>query len=126
MQFSRGELNMLNKNDLKNYYSLIKKNLSCSFNMKSVFMKDLNDRINEFLVDNPNSTIDTIIENFGTPVEIAKSFDKDNDHLIKKAKNRLIIEIVLLASLLVCIAIFGIVIYSILENLGGNITVTTE
>ncbi|MDE6414892.1 MAG: hypothetical protein K2K48_05715 [Anaeroplasmataceae bacterium] len=117
---------MLNKNDLKKYYSFIKKNLSCSFNMKSVFIKDLDDRIHEFLEDNPNSTIDDVIENFGAPQEIAKSFDKDNECLKRKAKNRLIIEIILLALLIVCIAVSSIVIYSIIENLGGNITVTTE
>ncbi len=117
---------MLNKNDLKIYYTSIKKNLSCSFNMKSVFMKDFSDRVSDFLEEKPNSTIDNIIDNFGTPEEIAKSFDKDNEYLNRKAKNRLIIEIVLLILLVVAIAISSYVICTILNELGGTTTITTE
>lgn len=117
---------MLDKNDLKKYYSFIKKNLSCSFNMKSVFIKDLNDRIYEFLEENPDSTIDDIIENFGAPVEIAKSFDKDSEYLKKKTKNRLIIEIVLLVLLITTISISCYFICTILNDLGGNTVITTE
>lgn len=125
MQFSRGELNMLNKNDFKKYYTSIKKNLSCSFNMKSVFIKDLDDRVSDFLEDNPNATMENIIENFGTPEEIAKSFDKDNEYYKRKARYRLLIEIALLVLLVVAITISSIVICNILNDLGGDITITT-
>ena len=109
---------MLNKSDLKKYYTSIKKNLSCSFNMKSVFIKDLE--------ENPNSTIENIIENFGTPEEIAKSFDKDNEYYKRKAKKRLIVEIALLVLLVVAIIVSSIVICNLIQNLGGDIAVTTK
>lgn len=117
---------MLNKNDLKKYYTFIKKSLSCSFNMKSVFIKELNDRVFDFLEDYPNSTMENIIENFGTPEEIAKGFDKDNEYYKRKARNRLIVEIVLLVLLVVAIAISSYVISIILNDLGGNTTITTN
>lgn len=117
---------MLNKSDLKKYYTSIKKNLSCSFNMKSVFIKDLNDKVSDFLEENPNSTIENIIENFGTPEEIAKSFDKDNEYYKRKAKKRLIVEIALLVLLVVAIIVSSIVICNLIQNLGGDITVTTK
>ncbi|MDE6656393.1 MAG: hypothetical protein K2J85_05315 [Anaeroplasmataceae bacterium] len=117
---------MLNKNDLKKYYTSIKKNLSCSFNMKSVFIKELNDRVSDFLEDNPNSTIENIIENFGTPEEITKGFDKDSEYYKRKARNRLIIEIALLVLLIAVITISSIVICNILNDLGGDIIITTE
>lgn len=117
---------MLNKNDLKKYYTSIKKNLSCSFNMKSVFIKDLNERVSDFLEENSNSTMENIIENFGSPEEIAKSFDKDNEYYKRKAKNRLIIEIIILVVLIICIIVSSIVICNLIQNLGGDITVTTK
>lgn len=117
---------MINKSDLKKYYTSIKKNLSCSFNMKSVFIKDLNERVSDFLEDNPDSTLENVTENFGTPEEIAKSFDKDNEYLKRKAKKRLIIEIVLLVLLVIAIIISSCVICNILNDLGGDIIVTTK
>ncbi len=117
---------MLIKKDLKKYYTSIKKNLSCSFNMKSVFIKELNNRVFDFLEDNPNATMENINENFGTPEEIAKGFDKDNEYYKRKARNRLIIEISLLILLVVAITISSIVICNILNDLGGDITITTE
>lgn len=117
---------MLNKKDLKKYYTCIKKNMVCSFNMKSVFIKELNDRVSDFLEEKPNLTIDNIIDNFGTAEEIAKGFDKDNDYYKRKAKNRLIIEIVLLVLLITAIAISCYFICKILTDLGGNAIITTE
>ncbi len=117
---------MLNKKELKKYYTSIKKNLSCSFNMKLVFIKELNDSVFDFLEENPNSTMENIIENFGTPEEIAKSFDKENEYYKRKSRNRLIIEIGLLALLVIAIIISSCVICNILNDLGGDIVVTTK
>ncbi len=117
---------MLNKKDLKKYYTSIKKNLSSSFNMKYVFIKDLNDRISDFLEDKPNSTLENVTDNFGTPEEIAKSFDKDNEYYKRKARNRLIIEIILVIVLIITIAISSYLIYAIINELGGDIIITTE
>lgn len=119
---------MINKKDLNKYYSSIKKNLSCSLNIKFIFIKELQERISDFLQDNPDSTMEIIIENFGTPEEIAKSFvDKDNEYYRKKAKKRLIFEIIFLIILIVVIAVSSFIIYSLIKNfVGGKITITTN
>lgn len=117
---------MINKKELKKYYTSIKKNLSCSFNMKSVFIKELNGRVSNYLEENANSTMEKFIEDFGTPEEIAKTFDKDNDYYKRKARNRLIIEILLVIVLIITISISSYLIYAIINELGGDIVVTTK
>ncbi|MDE5715584.1 MAG: hypothetical protein K2I42_05560 [Anaeroplasmataceae bacterium] len=114
------------KKELKKYYNSIRKNLACSFNMKSVFISEFNSRVYDYLEENPNQTIENVIEYFGSPEEIAKSFDKDNEYYKSKARNRLILEIILITLLIVSILVSCFVICNILSTLGGDSTITTK
>lgn len=116
---------MINKKELRKYYSLIRKNLLCSINMKKVLISEFSNRVNEFIFENPNVDMQKIIDNFGSPDDIAKSFDTENIYLKKKAKKLLIIEIILIVLLLLLIIFSIYIIHEIIINLGGTIVITT-
>ena len=92
---------MIRKKELRKYYNLIRKNLFCSYNMKKVLISDFSNRVNDFIFKNPNVDIQKIMDNFGSPEDIAKSFDTENIYLKKKAKKLLIIEIILIVLMIV-------------------------
>ena len=117
--------NMIRKKELRKYYNLIRKNLFCSYNMKKVLISDFSNRVNDFIFENPNVDIQKIMDNFGSPEDIAKSFDTENIYLKKKAKKLLIIEIILIVLILLLVLFSIYIIREIIINLGGTIVITT-
>ena len=79
----------MDKKELNNYYKEIYKNLPCSYGIKKVFIKSFKNRFNEFIEDNPNSTIDDLKKNFGEPKEIINSFEGQNAFVNTKLSHNL-------------------------------------
>lgn len=111
---------------LNDYYKSIKKNMMCSNNVKKVFIKDFKNRVDEYVLDNPNTTIEDVVINFGSPKDIVKSFDNDVDYYKRKANKRLIIAVTIGIASIVIIGLLGFAIADMINNFGGTITVTTE
>lgn len=114
-------MNKTTKKDLKKYYREIQQELTCSFLIKKILIKELKNNIKNSEQDNPELTINDIIEIYGTPKEIANGLHEENYANMKKKKNKMIIIIILL-SILVIACIFLIIF--IINNLGGTIVVT--
>ena len=112
--------------ELKQYFKSIKNNLNCSNRLKLVFIKEFKNRVNDYLEDNPNANIEEIISFFGSAEEIANSFGNDTVFYKKKAKKMLFIELGLVIVLILCIAIASYFILTMLNDLGGNTTITTK
>lgn len=112
--------------ELKQYFKSIKYNLNCSNRLKVVFIKEFKNRVNDYLEDNPNANIEEIISFFGSAEEIANSFGNDTEFYKNKAKKRFFIELGLVIVLIFCIAIASYFILTLLNDLGGNITITTK
>ena len=115
----------MDKKELNNYYKEIYKNLPCSYGIKKVFIKSFKNRFNEFIEDNPNSTIDDLKKNFGEPKEIINSFEGQKDYYKKLAKKRLIMIIIIT---IIAIIIIGVLVYTIaylIKTLGGDIVIKT-
>ncbi len=71
--------------ELKKYYSDISKALVCSRKEKTAFITELKSNIDEYLAKEPDTAIENIMEEFGTPLEIANSFiDNAGANVIKK------------------------------------------
>ena len=112
-------MNNINK-ELKKYYSQIRKNLLCPFYCKHNFIKHIKNNIDDYILENNVTCFDKIIEYFGTPDEIARSFSEiDTNHLIHKSRIQfgiiLILSIILIIVSTITIAVYqmngGIIIH---------------
>ena len=111
--------------ELNDYLKDIKRNMICSNSIKKLFIKDFKNRIDEFIDENPNTSIDDIINNFGNPEDIVRSFNDELEYYKNKSRKRLIIVIVISVVSLVIIGLLGVAIADMIKNYGGDITVTS-
>ena len=75
--------------DVKKYKRRIKANLICSTEHSKRFLKELFDRIDDYIEQNPESDFSDIQDHFGTPEDIAKSFLVETDINIIRKKLRI-------------------------------------
>lgn len=115
---------MIRKKEIKNYYKAIRKKLYCSITMKHMLMVEFSNRVSEYLDSNQEADINNIINYFGTPDEIVRSFDINNVSLKNKVKNRIIIERILFIMILVMILISSFIISKIIIDMGGTKIIT--
>ncbi len=104
----------MNKKDLKEYYCEIEKLLVCDRKRKLAFMADLKANIDEYLAIFPDSDIEKIKTEFGTPEVIAESFlSNSNAAAIKK---KLDIKKCILMALIIALAVYiAFVIISLID-----------
>lgn len=112
--------------ELNDYYKKIKKNLTCSKSIKKIFINDFKNRVGEYVDENPNVSIDDVINTFGTPNDIIKGFDNELDYYKKKARKRLIITITISVVSILVIGVLIFVLSDLINNRGGEITITTN
>jgi len=81
-------MKLLKSKEFKKYLRNIKSKMLCSSNIKLAFISSFKENIQDFLFENPNSSIKEIREEFGEPEEIASSFKSyvNVELLHKKAK----------------------------------------
>ena len=103
--------------DIKKYCTEIKKQLSCSNNIKLAFISELKNRIYEYIEEHPGEeiTISDIENRFGTPENIALSFASTEDmrYLHKKARKYIfykVLSVVLLMAFIITVYILADVI----------------
>ena len=95
------------------YLSSVKKNLSCSSKKKSEFLSALKKGLDDFLLENPESTYEDIVKAFGMPEKQANEFmDSLDSETIKKAfswKKAIAIGIIIVLIIWGIVAGFSIV-----------------
>ena len=110
-------MNNINK-ELKKYYSQIRKNLLCPFYCKHNFIKHIKNNIDDYILENNVTCFDKIIEYFGTPDEIARSFSEiDTNHLIHKSR----IQFGIIIVLIIIILLISVITYEVYMDAGGII-----
>lgn len=92
------------KNELKLYYSEIEKLLVCDRKQKSSFMAELKANVDEYLAISPDSDIEKIKAEFGTPEIIAESFLSNSD--AAAVKKKLDIKRSILIALVIALAVY--------------------
>ena len=101
------------KNELKAYYSEIETLLVCDRKQKLTFMAELKANIDEYLAISPDSDIEKIKAEFGTPEVIAESFlSNSNAAVIKKKldiKKCILIAIAIVLAVYVAFVIISLV-----------------
>lgn len=109
------------KKDINIYLLEIKKGLKCGINIKKAFLSEFKNELENYVDENPEVTIETIINEFGNPSQIITNFKSyDFIHLKKKMRINLLIEVFFIVlSLLIIIALIYII-----NTLGGPIYVS--
>lgn len=91
------------KYELDNYYKQISKSLICIGKQKRAFLNDFKNSVEEYVQTHNSATIRQLYDEFGTPQEIADSFNNQNESLKNKYRIRKWICIILSVALLVYI-----------------------
>ena len=118
-------MNKAIKAEVRAYLRKIRKALPGSFNTKRAVASTLKSQIENYIEDNPDATIDDVIERFGTPETIANEFDvTEFGAEIKKYKLKTLILSVL-AVVLIALCLWLTI--ALIESLkDGYITLTDD
>lgn len=118
-------MNKAIKAEVRAYLRKIRKALPGSFNTKRAVASTLKSQIENYIEDNPDATIDDVIERFGTPETIANEFDvTEFGAEIKKYKLKTLILSVLAVVLIALCLWLTIALISSLEE--GTIIITDD
>ncbi|MDY2959386.1 MAG: DUF6120 family protein [Hornefia sp.] len=120
---------MITDKEIKTYVTQIKNFLPIYSKKEIRYIKDLTDCLTEFAANNPNSTIEDIIEQHGSPLELVYNYMEtyDTEQLIKKLSiRRTIKRIVVIFIILSFIALCTYTIFLYKAYKINNETVITE
>ena len=95
--------------EIKKYIKYVKKIIPFYSKDKKEFLKLLTQKIIEFSNTHPNFTYQNIIDEFGSPNEVAGSYIEtlDSDEIIKKLNKKKIINIFISVIIILCISVWG-------------------
>lgn len=105
---------------IKEFQKLIYAKMPCDNNLKHVFWKEFQLRLKEFAEETEDLTVETLVEEFGTPEEIARHFfeREDIEACKEKAKRYLRWKIgAIVAGALLVISIIAII--TLIDHFGG-------
>lgn len=107
-------MNNSKEKQLKEYYSEVSKALPCSVKQKKIFLAQLKNDVDTFLLDSPDASVEEIKLRFGTAQSIAESFIYSSDFTsLKKATD---IKKILLIGVIVALAVYlAFVIISLID-----------
>ncbi len=118
-------MNKTIKAEVRAYLRKIRKALPGSFNTKQAVASTLKSQIESYIEENPDASINDVIERFGTPETIANEFDvTEFSAEIKKYKFKTLILSVLAVVLVVLCLWLTIALISSLEE--GTIVVDND
>lgn len=110
--------------DAKKYFKEVKKNLSCSWLKKKVYIDFIKSNISfEFALDS-TTTYDDLVQLLGEPKKVADDFnlaDKSEIELRSKIFSNTILIIIIL---IIVVIILTILLFYLFKHLGGSITIT--
>ena len=95
--------------EIKKYIKYVKKIIPFYSKDKKEFLKLLTQKIIEFSNTQPNCTYQNIIDEFGSPNEVAGSYIEslENDDIIKQLNKKKIINIFISVIIILCISVWG-------------------
>lgn len=91
----------------------------------NVMSKELLDDIMSFVDENPNATMDDIVNDFGTPEEYENQlYENESDHEVEKIKQRIKFRKIILIAAILMVTIIGIVYASafVIQNKDAPVT----
>lgn len=104
---------------LKRYYRSIRKDLPCSYKMKTRIMQQIQESVDLFLEQNPDADFEAVKAHFGDPQTIALSYIEDQDapELLRKMRvKRKVLAIVAGAMALILVAWMAAMAWAIINE----------
>lgn len=92
----------------------------------NVMSKELLDDIMSFVDENPNATMDDIVNDFGTPEYENQLYENESDHEVEKIKQRIKFRKIILIAAILMVTIIGIVYASALLDAHFSINGTEQ
>ena len=117
-------MNKITKSEVKRYLKRVKGSLPCSFTAKRAFISMLKSQISDFLEEFPDSSIDCVIKQFGTPESIASEFNV-NEYTAEIKKYRIKTAFFVLLSAILMISCVFLVI-ALNETIDGGYVIITN
>ncbi len=116
---------------LQEYLKQIKLLIPIHTRSTKIFIAELNDRINDYMDENPNASLEEITQQFGTPLEISQSYvdSIDFELLIKQLSiTRLVRQLIaiVLIFLIVTLCIFSGFTYKAYLHYKNTVITETE
>lgn len=108
----------------KNYFKEIKKELSCNHSTKTAFIINIKENIHDYILDNPNATIEEVTDVFGNPKEITKNFENYYTDDLKRKASKIFRYRIVCLSLSFLLAISIIITIVILQISGGDVVIS--
>ena len=96
-------------NDIKKYIKYVKKIIPIHSKDKKEFIQLLTQKIIEFSNEHDSCSYQDIVDEFGSPNEVAGSYIEtlDSDEIIKKLNKKKIINIFISVIIILCISVWG-------------------
>ena len=96
-------------NDIKKYIKYVKKIISIHSKDKKEFIQLLTQKIIEFSNEHDSCSYQDIVDEFGSPNEVAGSYIEtlDSDEIIKKLNKKKIINFFISVIIILCISVWG-------------------
>lgn len=117
-------MNKTLQKECNKYIKSIKKELTCDYSLKRVYILELKERINDLVDTNPNISILEIENQFGSAQIIANSFNANiTEHLKKKAKRYKYI-MTLLVIFFILLVFISIILIGLLIGYGDTAIIT--
>ena len=105
---------MKQKNEYKHFLKRVSSELTCSKELKHVFLNDLKEKLMDFFSENQEAGMDDAIDYYGTPKEIASSFEnhKDLSYFKEVARRYKITRIItfIVLSLIIAVITFQVIV----------------
>ena len=116
---------MAMQNEIKEYIKSVKKQIICPTAESRQMLRELQANVSDFVQENPDADMVQIVEQFGTPEEIAKMYIADTEPKnIKKAVNIRKLIVIAVAIIIAIVAVSCII--SIIDNHSGKIAYYSE
>lgn len=105
--------------EVERYIKYVKKLIPIRSKDKKEFIKLLTEQINEFANEKEHCTYQDIVDEFGTPNEVAGSYieNVNSKIIVKNLNNKRIIKIVFIILIVLCISAWGFERYRLIQLL---------
>ena len=105
----------------KQYFKEVKKQLSCPWGKKKIYIDYIKDQIDQDFLYNENLTIEALTDLLGEPEKVAAGFESADPKEMMLREKKFIFANLFIISLVVIAVLLVILLVYLYENWGGNI-----
>ena len=107
----------------KQYFKEVKKQLSCPWGKKKIYIDYIKDQIDQDFLYNENLTIEALTDLLGEPEKVAAGFESADPKEMMLREKKFIFANLFIISLVVIAVLLVILLWYIFNELGGNVKI---